>query len=162
MEFTNSMSQRLALMRSIHKVLVQEGEQSAIHFAASSKDVTVIVNIAKVLVLDKVEDKNTAVDEIMHPDSAATWLEVLPLMLQSPPPAGDEHALVALKVLRILLPVLEQLVDTAISFATSLGAEVIPEELYVFCCGTFFSCTYHLFITERRNARSIRNSAVLY
>ena len=103
------------------------GDQSAIRYAASCKDTSVIVDIAKMMVLDNHNNTSNTGADAMHPDSAATWLEIIPSML-----GGEEHALVALRVLRVLLPILEQLVDTAISFATALGAEVIPDELYVF------------------------------
>jgi len=125
-EFTQTLSRRLAGLQLARRVCLEEGPPSSILFASMSGDCSVIIDLARAMVLTNDHQHN----ESMHPDTAAAWLASIPPSLSS---SYDEYIVVGLAVVRIVLPVLAQLLDAASSFANSIGVEAVPEELKKRC-----------------------------
>jgi hypothetical protein len=132
-----TLSTRLTLLRNASNMVARNGGYPngipfALEYSITHGDVTVIVDIAKVT-YSITDDGGDCGDERGDMDIAdylwvTAWLSAVPMMIAA---TNVDHVLVGLKVLTIMLPILEQWVDTAIGIAHSIGSQAIPDELYV-------------------------------
>eukprot|EP00026_Physarum_polycephalum_P005427 Phypoly_transcript_05461.p1 GENE.Phypoly_transcript_05461~~Phypoly_transcript_05461.p1 ORF type:complete len:588 (+),score=75.43 Phypoly_transcript_05461:48-1811(+) len=132
---------RLAILRSTsHLVACNGGWPCGVPFALehvlTHGDVAAIVDIAKLTYSisdngeDESKDQRDGMDTVDY-KWVTVWLSAVPVMIEA---MNANHVLVGLRVLVIILPILEQWVETAVGIACSLGSDAIPDELREQCC----------------------------